>query len=341
MADSPVKKGDMLIGLAIIAAIALSLLDKAGIVSFQGILAPQSAGPGAGRTRTPGSVTEQNLIPANTEPRAQYEVKPDEDVVKATESPWANKITVARGNSAREIQPNREYIYIRAGFGLKAGERVDITGWTLVNARGSRLFQAGNALIRVNSDRVTIPQAVRLFTTDGKFNYTPVTLGRGERAVVVTGSMPIQSPYAIPSFRVNKCMGYIENMKEYDFIPRISTSCTDPGRRPDIGTMEKSCFDFIRNMRSCHTPDMGPQRINGRLEYGYVDGVGGLSQRCKNYLATNFSYNACVAETAGDPDFFTNEWRIYLNQKNSLWGGDRESISLYDNQGLLVDTIDF
>ena len=42
-----------------------------------------------------------------------------------------------------------------------------------------------------------------------------------------------------------------------------------------------------------------------------------------------------------DENFFGKEWRIFLNYPRELWGKDRETITLYDGDGQIVDELTY
>ncbi|KKP80075.1 MAG: hypothetical protein UR80_C0039G0014, partial [Parcubacteria group bacterium GW2011_GWB1_35_5] len=66
-----------------------------------------------------------------------------------------------------------------------------------------------------------------------------------------------------------------------------------------------------------------------------------ISLACKNYITTQINYNTCVATHLGDTDFPGNQYRIYLNKFGPLWRTTHDTINLYDENGLIVDTIDY
>lgn len=257
------------------------------------------------------------------------------------ESPWAGKVTISKGNASSEYQPYKEYITLQTRS-LKKDETVNITGWSLVNGAGTRLYQLNDTLVKGTSGRAYIPQASKVFLTSGQNFLSPVILGAGYKATVITGDVPNKSPFAVTSFQVNKCSGYIEKMDDYRFYPTVSSSCPDPSNEEGVEYLENSCYKFVNSLQRCHTPEF-PERtmINGNWETGYVDGVGGLSNQCKAFIKTHYSYNSCVALHGADEDFYKKEWRIFLNQPWEMYAKERETITLLDSQGLLVDSLEY
>jgi hypothetical protein len=61
---------------------------------------------------------------------------------------------------------------------------------------------------------------------------------------------------------------------------------------------------------------------------------------CQDFILNTLSYNGCVTDHRSDPDFYKNEWRVYLNQSHELWGSvDR--IVLRDENGKVVSTLNY
>jgi hypothetical protein len=58
-------------------------------------------------------------------------------------------------------------------------------------------------------------------------------------------------------------------------------------------------------------------------------------------MATRLNYPSCVARNQNSAGFSTNEWRVFLGQKLELWASSKESITLYDRAGNVVDRISY
>lgn len=260
---------------------------------------------------------------------------------KPGQSPWYGQIRIYASNASFEYQPHQEYIVLQAQYGSMR-EPINITGWTLTNAAGSRRYQLGSNTILGNTSRVTIPSAATLYIPGAPNTAGPVILNPGDRAIVVSGSMPPVTTYPIGSFRVNKCSGYIEEWESVAFSPELQRQCPRPDSYPEYQTVERECYEFLRRLNTCRTPEFkDKKRPDGGYEAGAVDGVVGLSNQCKAFISRTFSYNACVANHLNDENFYTNEWRIFLGQPWELWAQDRETITLYDRQGLIVDQVSY
>jgi len=257
--------------------------------------------------------------------------------IQGVVSPWAGKVRIERGNSSSEYQPYKEYISLRSS-GLKKGETVNITGWSLSNNKGARFYQINDTQVRGTSDRVYVPQAAKVFLTTGTNYQSPIIMKTGSKVVLLTGSVPNKSPFEVTNFQVNKCSGYIEDLDNYKLFPPLQSSCPDPREEIDLNSLDQSCYNFVQNLALCHTPEFPERtRVGDKWEYGYVDGVPGLSSQCKTVIKTRYNYNSCIALHGSDSDFLQNEWRVFLNRPWELWAKTRETITLYDNLGRVVN----
>ncbi len=256
-------------------------------------------------------------------------------------SPYYGQVRIGTGNARSEYQPNREYLTLTAGYGL-AGP-INITGWYLKNGRDERFYATNNDPFyhssRGVSKVVIIPAAAEVFV-DGAPNWqnTPVELSRGGRVVIISGQMFGGRPYLIdPSFRVNKCSGYLDKGDTVRFTPALSTNCPDPEAETDHSILDDECYNFVRRLPRCHVTEV--KRLNGDI---YIDGrLSSLSYQCRDYLASHFNYNFCVARHRHDPDFLTPDWRLFLGQPWELWDDQREVITLLDQEGRLVDQVKY
>lgn len=142
----------------------------------------------------------------------------------------------------------------------------------------------------------------------------------GNKLVISTGKSPTGA-----SFQLNKCSGYLEQF--LDFIPEIPRKCPTPSSLASYKTLEKSCQTFIKTIPPCET---------NRKEYPTE-----LSGTCRYYIGTNVGYNACVANNKNNEDFYSTEWRIYLNRSEELWAAAGEAIMLLDSEGKLIASVKY
>lgn len=259
------------------------------------------------------------------------------DTTGTKNSPYAGKVRIAsKGSAASAIQVNQEYITLQ---NTTRDEHIAISGWKLVNGRDSRYYSTSSStqLIYYKPDSVAIPYGTRYLTGQTKNILAPIVLAPKDRAYIITGKMPNQSPYAIPSsFKLNICVGYVEALSLYKFTPAVSLRCPAPSKETDINTLEQSCYDYVRRLSRCHTPEF--KVVKG---VDYVDTTTGLSEYCKRYVKERFSYNGCLARHTSDKDFLSPIWYVYLNYSHQLWNVNRDRILLYDAQGKLVDELKY
>lgn len=325
MADKPSGSSDTLFFLGLITIFGLMIFGKTVGIDV--------GGSSGGRATTPTKVNssiEKGFVDSNGN------TIPNENI-----SPWKGKVAIEKGTASSEYQTYKEYIVLRTS-GLKKNETVNITGWSLTNGKGARLYQINDTQIKGTTDRVVIPQASRVFLTTGKNYPGPIVLGPSSRVYLNTGNVPNKLPFEVTSFQVNKCSGYIATTENYKFYPSLSRSCPDPEKEIDLDTLDENCYKFVRSLATCHTPEFKERtKVGDHYEYGYVDGVGNLSNQCKVILKNYFNYNSCVAIHGTDPDFLKNEWRVFLNRPWELWAKTRETITLYDNMGRFVDDLSY
>ncbi len=241
-------------------------------------------------------------------------------------SPWSEKVELGRGNAASEYRPGFEYITITS----RANEPVTITNWQLASSR-SASWISGSAYI---------PYGKKLFI-GGEDNWPvePIVLDSRGKAIVVTGRLPERNPYPIStSFQVNRCSGYLGELKHYQdkFKPALRGSCPNPETEVDLNLLDDKCYDFVRRLGRCELPE--EKEVDDELYFG---GLKDVPRACREFVTEVFNYNACVLRHHADPDFYTDEWRVYLGQSWELWDDSRETITLYDQNGKIVDQLSY
>ncbi|MFA6253860.1 MAG: hypothetical protein WC640_01185 [Candidatus Paceibacterota bacterium] len=253
-------------------------------------------------------------------------------------SPYNGEVSLGSGTARSSYQPSQEYITLSAsGNDLP----IDIGGWTLKNGRDKQLLVVSGNTVRQASTAVKIPSiGIALYDPYHPQNNrrVPIALKSGDRAIITTGLGPVLDGLTIrDNFKINKCLGYLEDDNSYRAYPSLRSQCPSPDDVPGVSYLDNVCYDFVRSLRPCHTPKDVYVKDDGYC----LDGNCKLSSYCQDFAQNNYNFNACFIRYSRDEDFVGAEWRIFLNQTWELWADRRETISLYDNKGLLVDEISY
>lgn len=253
-------------------------------------------------------------------------------------SSYKGIIRLSVGTARAQYQPNAEYVIITNS---RSKTPVNIGGWTLKNGRSNKTYAVTGNTVQGQSVAVKIP-------TTGSYVYHPfdvsqgkrgaITLKSGERAYIITGSLPTVAGIAVrDNFKTNRCLGYLEDKPGYRFIPRLSYRCPSPREVVGISSLDDACYKFVRSLRACHKPEDVRVKDGGFC----LDGNCSINSACRNFVTSNFNFQSCFNTYSRDEDFSAPEWRVYLNRTWELWEDNRETISLYDRAGLLVDEITY
>ncbi len=248
-------------------------------------------------------------------------------------SPWAGQVRLNPGTARYEYLPGKEYVILEADYGNAAP--INVSGWWLKNGKDERIFVVGGREVFGVSDWVRLPLARELFVGgESGAPQDPLMLAAGGRVVITTGVVSARNPYPIGvSFRVNRCSGYLDDDPRR-FTPPLYTECPSPRAESDLRRLDDDCFDFVEGLAACHAPEFD-EDADGN---DYVDGRRlDLSRHCRAYLTERFNYNTCIARERGEPDFWTDEWRVFLGRSFELWDENREVITLLDSEGRVVD----
>ncbi|MBY0539595.1 hypothetical protein K2P56_04160 [Patescibacteria group bacterium] len=223
------------------------------------------------------------------------------------DSPYANDVEIRRGNSDA-ANPNEEYIIIETSRSMT--RNITITGWMLES--------------RTTGIRAPIGSAAQVFMLGGVSSELPITIGPNSIVYITTGRSPNGA-----SFRINKCSGYLEQYQ--DFEPGLDADCPDPAdealANPQKTGTNTACIDFIDNVRRCEL---------------YADTIPyEVGSQCRDFILNDLSYNGCVNRHRNDPDFYINEWRVFLNRQQELWNNTHEQIRLLDENGKLIGSLTY
>lgn len=280
-------------------------------------LAPVGSGAVYGRadvriaTGTPEKPAQPQKIAGESADAIEKEIARVKEALKklqgaAQESPFKDMVRIEQGNAV-DADVNREYVRLRVDRGA-ASKKIPISGWQIKSAVTGRSASIGTA-----SDL--------LFP--GSIASTPIVVSPGDTIIVSSG----RSPKGV-SFRVNICSGYFGQFQ--DFLPLLSQECPlviAGGNLPKPpNALSDACLDYIDRIPRCQIALNIPQQI---------------AYQCGDYITTNATYAACVAQHREDPDFERPEWRVYVGNDNELWKAQREVLTLLDGQGKVVDSISY
>jgi len=212
------------------------------------------------------------------------------------------KISLNASWAAKETDSRKEYIEISASYSNK--EPISVTGWTL---KGKQGFSAtiGRGAYLVYSAQLNTQDAIFLESND--------------RAIIATGHSPIGT-----SFRLNLCTGYFNQFQ--DFIPALPQECPRISEKEIPVNYPDACVDFIKSLSACRMPLTAVPL--------------GAGNDCANFVSEKANYNGCVSAHKSKKNFYKSEWRIYLGRDSELWG-TRDSITLFDNEGKIVDQVSY
>ncbi len=242
-------------------------------------------------------------------------------------SPYAGKVSLSAGNARSAIQTYEEYVTLKNG-----GTPVNITGWVIANGKGSRPIEyAYNNYVYPVADSAIIGEGTGFLSPDGRFQVGPIILESGDTAILQTGKPFTQFPFSIyTGFRENICVGYLE---DYPFTPSLSLSCPALATDPFIRTVTDQCYDYMVSMNRCQDPE----DLRGKAQERYEL----LTSDCRRFIEARSNYQGCVAGNKDRPNFSTKQWRVFLGKERELWAQGRETITLYDAQGFIVDRLTY
>ena len=246
-------------------------------------------------------------------------------VPSSSKSAFAGTISLGGGNASYSYQPFQEYVTLRNN----GSESVNITGWTLTNGKGTRPIQTiENSYVYPVADSAVIGQGTEFLDPSGNFAVGPIVLAPGDNAIVTTGRPFVQYPFSITTnFRENICDGYLKN---YPFMPSLEQDCPYPANDPAINTVTSECYDYMQSLGRCEDP-----YVSDKTRFDME------TTPCQNFMTARLNYPACVAMHKNDASFSVGEWRIFLGKQQEMWASERETITLYDTRGLIVDQISY
>ena len=217
---------------------------------------------------------------------------------------YNEKITIYRvRRSSNDQKPANEYITLKVS--KSAGIKISIAGWKLRSAKTGRSVSLGKGVYLFYDGQTNTPQ--------------DITLESGDEVFVSTGSSPMGF-----SFEVNKCSGYFEQF--HNFIPALSKKCplvSDEDLPTAPNTLSDRCLNYLEQFPRC---SIRTEPLPDNIE-----------PECRSFLDRKANYNSCVDLHKNDTDFYSKEWRIFLNRGETLWKAQNENIELVDTPGKIGD----
>lgn len=234
-------------------------------------------------------------------------------VANANESSFVELVSLRKARATRD-EPQEEYLEVRAD---KDNTRsINITGWKLVSTQHGRNVSIGTVQ-NVPIERGYNPED------------DPVLLEPGDSAYIISSASPINT-----SFRTNKCIGYLEEKK--DFAPRLSRNCPDAedgdldahgiDSTPRENSSDEECIDALKRIGRCENPGKPDEDLN---------------RDCREYI-DELDYNFCAGMHVRDDDFMGDEWYVYVGRRfTDLWHDESDRIELRDSSGRVVDVVEY
>lgn len=299
------------IGFAVIVGMIAIIIAAAGSVPF---LEPRANPPGANFFSLPDSAYTptpplrsdgfRNYAGQATPPPTSSQSSIQESFEERLSR--IRKTLTLQKAQAPQTDPQKEYIDLvyRSSFLPHEGLPLDMSGWTVENKRGDRFGFGYTANLPYASQVNTLSRLIVL---------------PGSTVRIVTGQSPIGT-----NFRVNKCAGYFAQFNS--IAPSLVQKCPRPSDEPAQTNLSDICLDYIESLPRCRIPQ------NTLLDIGNT---------CRAYITANINYSGCVANHKIDPDFYQNEWYVYLARSTELWKDKRETIILRDRQGNLMAELEY
>ena len=194
-----------------------------------------------------------------------------------------------------------------------------ITLYTYGNRSNSSTLDITGWQIKTNHGGEYIPQIVNVYDYTG---LTPpsdliVTLNQNQYIYFYSNSSPV-------NLRLNECVGYLNTTKQFN--PAMPNNCPSVPKA-DIASFTGQCQNYINSLYTCAQPNMSSIYIP-RNDYA-----------CQQFLQDNFTYKSCEQEHAGDANFLSNQWRIWMG--STPLDKYHDNVELLDRNGLIVDSYSY
>lgn len=190
-------------------------------------------------------------------------------------------------------------------------ERISITNRT----EAEQISVTGFSITTEHGQNYVIPLG---FALPG-FSATPsdpIVLRPRDRVVITVGTQSRSM-----NFRENLCTGYFDENAQ--FSPGLSHRCPVPDTRM-LHDLSDQCVRVISGIGSCRTGPL-PE---------FVDPT---HPECMSYITQNLNYAGCVANYKPRPDFYNDQWLVWMQRAIPFFNKRFETVTLKDRQGKVVD----
>jgi hypothetical protein len=217
-------------------------------------------------------------------------------------SPYAGTVGLRIGNVTTS-DANSEYVVITVSRDLKSN--LTATGWSVQSGASGISAPIGEAAYVPFLGDVSVA--------------LPIVLAPGSTMYVTTG----RSPNGV-SFRTSKCTGYFEQFQNYSPPLQIQcpTSKKEMLRSPEKVAGNDACISFVENIKTC--------------EYKTTSLPGNIGLACQDFILNTLNYSGCIRDHKADPDFYGNEWRLFLKRDQELYKNTHDRIRLLDENKKLI-----
>jgi len=232
-----------------------------------------------------------------------------------------NEITIKKptpppGFKESDLSPSFEKVKIRSV--IKSGINKIISLYVNYNLT-STINITGWKITSNNGVQIVIPQAINDYYPS-RYPKDEDIVGSGKHVINIYNW---QSPNG-RSFRLNKCIGYLDDYYNYKFNPSLPCFYPKLYKKEEILSFSGRCQDYILSLGNCKSPT--PYELNSFSN----------EPKCR-YFLDRFSYDGCYNLLRNENDFLENEWRLWIT---GFWNFDErhDRILLLDKDNLLVDT---
>lgn len=222
-------------------------------------------------------------------------------------------VTRSPGNAVSTTSPYKGKIFfdwVQSG-GEASDERVSISN----RSDTERISITGFSITTEHGQNYVIPLG---FALPG-FSATPmdsIILRPRDRVVISVGKQSKNM-----NFRENMCTGYFDETAQ--FSPGLSRRCPSTDTRT-LRNLSDQCIRVISGIGRCRTGPL-PE---------FVDPT---RPECMEYIVQNFNYAGCVANYKSRPDFYNNQWLVWMQRTIPFFNKRFETVTLKDQQGRVVD----